>query len=866
MKEKQNQAKVFDMADTPIKRSTFDLSFPNKMTLNFNKIYPTLFKKTMAGDSWTIKTSMFSRWLGMKAPTFSEYSIRENCAYVSCNQLWGGFQQFIAQGDDQAAQYLLPGTTSNFQNFPQPYFTTKELCRWFARKIFTAFSAPNTGESFQLPQLTEFAQRFFRMFVVPVIGRAWDSTHQAWNITNSVDSDPDFLNLSGTEGVHYVVMLGSVLDNNYWDYVCQFGEVVEITKWTPNDTNILSQIAGLVKDNTSPKIAFVPYGSNKERLLSASLGVDFTELPKWYYIPSVGHDYDKSSQTYGGLVAYSSTKANWENYQFTRYIPHTYSIIANSVGAPNTLKLDTEIAVITVDSLAPSETMTSTSVYNALSHQDIFERTLGQRIIYQLMGAGTLTDYLGKPYSQSLLRQPFPLMNYLLGFYNDVFAEYGSWNHDNVYRNQFIGTYNENSWKYDVGVVNDVKIAFMPYLAYHKIWNDYIRDNRYELRFLYSDPYRSPFMQPLYGQGNNNRNGSYCQGALVGISALDTWDNYGGIILYGVSDLSNPSYFLEDSQVQTKLTPTAPFSLDSICELLTLRERRVVHDFFTMVTPTAQYGNEAVANVSSNTVSTVAMRMASRLQKFLERSNFVGSDYVKQTLAHWGVTPSHCQHCSSRYLGGKVLKPTISPVTQTSSDNYDSGQSLGNQSAQMYCSGNFGKVHFETNEFGYVMQLVTIQNDFFTTEGQELDPIYPLDYPYPIFGDLGPEALPLARVVQTDNTPNIKGVQTHPLSVFGYIPRYAQWKCSLAEVHGDFRKSLSYWVSKRQLDSDLFHGSYGFGKVGNIPQVGKAFLYENPDYNAFVYDGEEFDHALLDLDHQITVSRELPMLPTPNVL
>ena len=67
--------------------------------------------------------------------------------------------------------------------------------------------------------------------------------------------------------------------------------------------------------------------------------------------------------------------------------------------------------------------------------------------------------------------------------------------------------------KFDIGVVNDVRISVLPYLAYHKIWNDYIRDPRYEMRFLYSDPYRSPFMQPLFGQGNNLRNGTFIQGS-----------------------------------------------------------------------------------------------------------------------------------------------------------------------------------------------------------------------------------------------------------------------------------------------------------------------------------------------------------------
>ena len=53
-----------------------------------------------------------------------------------------------------------------------------------------------------------------------------------------------------------------------------------------------------------------------------------------------------------------------------------------------------------------------------MNHQEVFDRTFGQHIIYQLLGAGSLTDYLGKCYSQSLVRQPFDVANAIFGLFS----------------------------------------------------------------------------------------------------------------------------------------------------------------------------------------------------------------------------------------------------------------------------------------------------------------------------------------------------------------------------------------------------------------------------------------------------------------
>ena len=117
-------------------------------------------------------------------------------AYVPNNIIWGGWQQFVGQGDAQASQYLLPGTLTNLANNQVPNFTTRDLSVWFARKIFGFdFSWKDSNGNLHpmtFPCLTPFGAQFFRAFVCPVVCRKFDDTQQLWALTNTV-SLSDFL-------------------------------------------------------------------------------------------------------------------------------------------------------------------------------------------------------------------------------------------------------------------------------------------------------------------------------------------------------------------------------------------------------------------------------------------------------------------------------------------------------------------------------------------------------------------------------------------------------------------------------------------------------------------------------------------------
>ena len=214
MREKKNQTKIFDQPDLNAKRSTFDLSYPNKLTCNFNKIVPTAFLKVMAGDSIHIKTNFFSRYLMMQAPVFSEYTMKFNNFFVGLNQLWGGFEQLLGQGDSQSAQYLLPGSTEILTEMEMPYITTAQLCKLFARKIFTTAQLPEissfTTEPFRETKtltIRPIFRKYYRMFIAPVLTYPLQNT-QAWDYTASTH-DRGFSPAGKDLDAKYLYIIGS---------------------------------------------------------------------------------------------------------------------------------------------------------------------------------------------------------------------------------------------------------------------------------------------------------------------------------------------------------------------------------------------------------------------------------------------------------------------------------------------------------------------------------------------------------------------------------------------------------------------------------------------------------------------------------
>ena len=178
------------------------------------------------------------------------------------------------------------------------------------------------------------------------------------------------------------------------------------------------------------------------------------------------------------------------------------------------------------------------------------------------------------------------------------------------------------------------------------------------------------------------------------------------------------------------------------------------------------------------------LRKAFKLQEWIEKNARAGSRYVESILAHFGVRSSDARLQRPEFLGGGMSPVMISEVLQTSETSGTTPQ--GNMSGHGL---NLGKNHsfsrfFE--EHGYIIGIVSVMPKTAYQQGipKHFSKFDKFDYFWPEFQHIGEQEILNKEILANHVAPD---------DVFGYIPRYAEYKYNPSTVHGDFKKTLDFW-------------------------------------------------------------------------
>ena len=117
------------------------------------------------------------------------------------------------------------------------------------------------------------------------------------------------------------------------------------------------------------------------------------------------------------------------------------------------------------------------------------------------------------------------------------------------------------------------------------------------------------------------------------------------------------------------------------------------------------------------------------------------------------------------------------------------------------------KGYFE--EHGYVIGIMSIMPRTAYQQGVPKDfmKFDNLDFYFPEFAHLSEQEIYNKEIY-------VSGNPEYDDAVFGYTPRYAEYKYKSSEVHGDFRESLDFWHLGRVFD--------------NRPNLNTSFVEANP--------------------------------------
>lgn len=254
---------------------------------------------------------------------------------------------------------------------------------------------------------------------------------------------------------------------------------------------------------------------------------------------------------------------------------------------------------------------------------------------------------------------------------------------------------------------------------------------------------------------------------------------------------------------------------------------------------------------SSSTINDFRTAMA--IQKWLENNARGGGRYNEQILAHYGQTVPDYRLQRSEYLGGGRQTVQISQVLATAEGT---SVPVGDMAGHGISVGKTNKFRYKCQEHGYVIMIMSIVPSPAYMQG--VDKMWfredRYDFAFPEFANLGEQEVKSKEVFYSfdvlDDAAND--------SLFGYNPRYWEYKFKQDRVSGDFRDDLLFWhltrkfTSRPALDSEFVR----IDEDGDSREESYRRIFA-------VQDGT--DYLWMQLFHRLTAKRPLPYFGVPEL-
>lgn len=250
-------------------------------------------------------------------------------------------------------------------------------------------------------------------------------------------------------------------------------------------------------------------------------------------------------------------------------------------------------------------------------------------------------------------------------------------------------------------------------------------------------------------------------------------------------------------------------------------------------------GTLDLKNVTSATIN--ELRQAVALQEYLELNMRVGGRINEYIYGNFGIHVPDYRLDRPEFLGGFRSPIVINQVDQTSqSDATPLGEMAGNATGV----GNTRKVRYKVQEHGWYFSLFSVLPKVTYQQGlpRKFTRFDPLDYANPKFGNLGEQAILNKEIYLAASNPD---------GVFGYTPRYSEYKYEPSTVHGEFKTTLNFWHQGNIYDSE--------------PALNGDFVTANPSTRVFA-DETNSNKLRVEVYNKVKALRPLPYYGTPKLL
>ena len=260
-------------------------------------------------------------------------------------------------------------------------------------------------------------------------------------------------------------------------------------------------------------------------------------------------------------------------------------------------------------------------------------------------------------------------------------------------------------------------------------------------------------------------------------------------------------------------------------------------------------GDSLYTDLTSATNATINdLRLAFQTQRLLERDARSGTRYVETLKAHWGVTSPDFRLQRPEYLGGGTSPVNVSPLAQTSAQPTPAtDDTLG----QMAGIGTSQGTHGFTKSFvehGVIIALANAHGDI--TYSQGIDRYWNkstrYEMMYPTLTGIGEQAI-LNKEIYVQGT-------SADEDVFGYIPRYEEFRFLNSKITGLFRPDASGTLKSWTVTEEF----------ASLPTLGASFIEANlePQLDDVIAIPSE-PQFIADFYHKIKAARPLPTYGVP---
>lgn len=344
---------------------------------------------------------------------------------------------------------------------------------------------------------------------------------------------------------------------------------------------------------------------------------------------------------------------------------------------------------------------------------------------------------------------------------------YGTFNktYDDTINHTFVNWY-----------ANDVAVNPFPLLAYQKIYQDYYRNENWEVAqpFTYNVDYMN-------------------KGGLIPIPDFDPQN-------WRVPSMFDLRYCNYEKDLFFGALPTSQMgAVSEVISSVTGRLGYLNNTQHGYVIPDKSGLNQDEVNELQSSFNILQLRQSQYLQKWKEIAQSGNHDYKDQIYKHFGVRVADELSNLCKFIGGSSNFIDINEVVNTALND---PTAKANMAANGVGSSQ-GSEFFECSEHGVLMCVYhALPIMSYGTSGidKSLLKTSAYDYAIPEFDSIGMEVLPeicVGNIKDLSNLTNLNDVHG-----FGYVPRYIDYKTSIDRVSGDFLGTAKDWV--QQFNDDDF--------------------------------------------------------------